>query len=179
MIVSCFFEEIFKLKNLLRKGWQVTDCWREVGRAESDAEHIFSCAILALYIMEKENLKLDHEKVLKLLLVHELCEIDAGDHTPLDDINSDEKFRLEYAGIQRLADDYGMDWMEELWLEFEEKKTPEAVFAKMIDKLECIMQSKIYSKTSNNPALYDEFYERSKSVVEGYEKFIDEIKWEK
>ena len=41
------------------------------------------------------------------------------------------------------------------------------------------MKSKIYSKTSTNPALYDEFYEHSKSVVEGYEKFIDEIKWEK
>lgn len=171
-----FFEEIFKLKNILREGWQVRDCWREVGRAESDADHSFSCAILALYIMEREKLDLDHEKVLKLLLIHELCEIDAGDHTPIDDINSDEKFRLEYAGIQRLSDEYDMDWMEELWLEFEEKKTPEARFAKMIDKLECVMQSKIYSKTSNRPELFEEFYLNAEHIVKDYKKFIDEIK---
>lgn len=176
--MSSFYEELFKLKTLLRKGWQVRDCWREVGRAESDGEHIFSCATLALYIMESEKLNLSHEKVLKLLLVHELCEIDAGDHTPLDDINSDEKFRLEYAGIQRLADDYQMDWMEELWLEFEEKKTPEAIFAKMIDKLECIMQSKIYAMKSNNKALFEEFYEHGRHLITGYEKYVDEIKWE-
>lgn len=176
--MSCFYEEIFKLKTLLRQGWQVRDCWREVGRAESDGEHIFSCAMLALYIMEREKLNLNHEKVLKLLLIHELCEIDAGDHTPIEDINSDEKFRLEYAGIQRLADDYNMDWMEELWLEFEEKKTPEARFAKMIDKLECIMQSKIYAIKSNNRDLFDEFYENGKHLIAGYEKYIDEIKWE-
>ena len=106
--MSSFYEEVFKLKTLLRKGWQVRDCWREVGRSESDAEHIFSCCVLAMDIMEREKLDLNKEKVFKLLLVHELCEIDAGDHTPLDDIQVDEKFRKEYAGIQRLADDYSM-----------------------------------------------------------------------
>ena len=68
-----FYKEIFKLKTLLRKGWVMRDvCDKGSGRVESDGEHIFSTALIAMIVMKKKNLKLDEAKVLKLALIHEL-----------------------------------------------------------------------------------------------------------
>ena len=49
--------------------------------------------MLAWKIMKQENLKLNHEKVFKLILCHELGEIDVGDITPVDQISYEEKYR--------------------------------------------------------------------------------------
>ena len=67
-----FYKEIFKLKNILRKGWLDRNACDIISkRFESDAEHVFSMAMLALDIMHKENLKLDEANVLKMILYHE------------------------------------------------------------------------------------------------------------
>ena len=173
--MSSLFEEIYKLKLIQRRGWILRDCCKEVGRTESDAEHCFSCMMLAIEIMEREKLDLDQLKVLKIIAVHELCEIDAGDHTPIDDITLEEKYRLELEGVKRLAKEHDLPWVLDLWLEFEEAKTPEAKFAKQMDKLDCIMQSKVYSKLEGRSELYQEFYEHGKNKIGDYQKYLDEI----
>ena len=63
--MATFYDEIYKLKNVLRQGWIYYDVTSEHKRFESDAEHTFSMAMLAFEIMEKENLNLDKEKTLE------------------------------------------------------------------------------------------------------------------
>ena len=60
----------------------------------------------------------------------------------------------------------------ELWLEFEENKTPEAKFVKRIDKLEAIKQSQVYSRQIENNDLFYEFYSQSKDIIGDYKKYL-------
>lgn len=164
------YEEIYKLKTLLRKGWVIRSACKD--RYESDAEHIFSSCILALEIINKEHLSLNQEKVLKMILYHEIGEIDAGDFTPKDKITKEEKYNLERIGVSRISQECNMPEILDLWLEFEENKTPEAQFVKRIDKLDAIMQSQIYEKQIDCKGLSQEFYETSKDIVCGFDKYI-------
>lgn len=152
-----FYDEIAKLKNILRKGWII----RNIGdhaRVESDAEHTFSIIMLALEVMQKKDLKLDQLKVIKMIAYHELCEIDAGDTTPFDHVSKEEKYKKELACVERLTKEYNMPEIKTLWLEFEENKTLEAQFVKKIDKYDAVMQSKVYSQMLKNDELYNEFH---------------------
>ncbi len=144
---------------------------RNVGehtRVENDGEHTFSMMMLALEFMSKEKTELDQQKVLKMIAYHELCEIDAGDTTPFDNVPKEEKHR-ELVCIERLASEYNMPEIKELWLEFEENTTPEAKFVKEIDKYDAVMQSKVYSKTLGDD-IYNEFHNSCK-FSDKYVKF--------
>lgn len=148
------FDEVFKMKNLLRRGWIL----REIpNRTESDAEHCFSMIMLALEIMSKNALKLDQLKVIKMISYHELGEIDVGDFTPVDKIDRKEKYQKELIGVKRISEQYEMPEILELWKEFEECVTPEAQFVKKLDKFDCVLQSKVYSEIYDRPELFEEF----------------------
>ena len=161
------FDEVFKMKNLLRRGWTI----REVpNRTESDAEHCYSMIMLALELMSKNDLKLDELKVLKMIAYHEIGEIDAGDFTPVDNITRKEKYEKEYIGVKRISDQYEMPEILALWEEFEENKTPEAQFVKRLDKFYCVLQSKVYSEMYNKPELFEEFKSNGKEYYEHMKK---------
>lgn len=79
--------------------------------------------------------------------MHELGEIDDGDITPHDGVNEKNKHALEEKGIRKIFSKlYDGDGYIDLWLEFDENKTPEARFVKQIDKLEMAMQAAVYAK---------------------------------
>lgn len=159
-----FYEEIFALKNVIRRGWILRNV---EGRLESDAEHTMSMIFLAIFLMQKNELKLDELKVIKMAAFHELCEIDAGDITPVDHIDKKTKYENELRAIERISSEYNMPEIKELWLEFEENKTPEAQFVKKLDKFDAVMQAKIYSeKGLAKPEVYDEFYQNSKKIAD-------------
>ncbi len=174
--MKSLYEEIFKLKTTLRAGWlvmQASDKKSGAGRVESDGEHAFSMAILALEIMKKEKLKLDELKVLKMVLYHEIGEIEFGDHcVRLENISREEKFEAENKCIKRISEEYDMPEILQLWLEFEENKTPEAKFVKEMDKLDAILQSKIYSSIKGDDDVFNEFYNSYKTLAEKYKKYI-------
>ena len=148
------FDEIFKMKNLLRRGWVLRDI---PNRTESDAEHCYSMIMLALEIMSKNDLKLDQLKVIKMISYHELGEIDAGDFTPVDKVDRKEKYLKELECVKRISKEYEMPEFLELWLEFEANITPEAQFVKKLDKFDCVLQSKVYSEAYDRPELFEEF----------------------
>lgn len=171
--MSKLYTEIYKLKTILRKGWLM----RNVGdyaRVESDAEHTFSMTILALEIITKESLKLNQEKVLKMILFHELGEIDYGDHTPHEHIPSAVKHENEQKCVERLAKECGMPEILSIWQEYEEGKTMEAQFVKKIDKLDAVMQSKVYSNISGNQDLFDEFKTNSLKIADEFKKYVED-----
>ena len=166
--METFYKEISKLKNLERRGWK--KCNVE-GRIESDAEHTFSMIMIALDIMNHNKTNLDELKVLKLIAYHELCEIDAGDVTPYDNISPEEKYEKEYECIKRLSKEYDMPEIKSYWLEYKELKTPESKFVKALDKIDAVEQSKIYSLTQNRPDIYQEFYSSNIATVESFKDY--------
>jgi len=168
-----FYEKISKLKNVERKGWKIRDVKNpENNRVESDAEHTFSMCMLAIKIMNAENLKLNQEKVLKMCLYHDLCEIEAGDTTPFDNLTKQAKYDKEIESIISVSYVADMPEILNLWKEFEEFKTPESKFVKAMDKLDMLMQAKVYAKVLNKPELVEEFYNSALPYIADYVKYI-------
>lgn len=159
-----FYEELFKLKTLLRTGW----LYRHVnGRVESDAEHVFSMLLVALRIMARKDMPLDQLKVVKMIAYHELGEIDVGDITPCDNVSREEKYEMELSAIRRIAAAYDMPEILSIWLEFEEGVSPEAQFVKALDKADAVEQARVYETHGLAlKGLYDEFYTRSQAQTD-------------
>ena len=163
-----FYEEISKLKAVKRRGWLMHKIPEE--DVETDAEHTFSMLLLAIELMEKNDLKLDKLKVLKMVAFHELCEIDAGDTVPADKIAPEEKYNREHASIKRLAKTYNMPEIETLWKEYENQTSPEGKFVEMLDRVDAILQAEKYSKRYNNPEIEMDFKTHAKAMYDQYKK---------
>ena len=170
--MKTYYDEIIDLKTLVRTGWTI--CFGEHnGRLETDAEHTFSCLMLALKIINDEKLELNHEKVMKMILYHEIGEIDVGDIPVIDTARRINKHELEQNAVLRFAQNHKTPEIIDLWNEFEECETREAKFCKMIDKLDTVLQAKKYSELYNKPEVYAEFYENAKDFIVGYEKYLE------
>ena len=133
-----------KLKDVIRTGWKDWKVKRD--RIESVAEHIFGVQMLAIGMYSEYQYNIDLSKVIFMLAVHELEEIYIGDLT-LFQISKEEKEKLGHEAIIKvLGDLLDKEQIINLILEFDERKTPEALFAYQCDKLECDLQSKIYDE---------------------------------
>ena len=154
--ILSFYMKYNQLKNIYRQGWlKVRIGLEHKEKCESIADHSFSVALLALTIIEKNKLKLDAFKCIKMGIIHELGEIYAGDFTPYDNITKEEKHIKEKEAILNVLEtlDKDNDFLE-LWEEFEERKTNEAKFIKNVDELEFLLQACAYG--------YDaKYFERS------------------
>ena len=129
-----FLIEADKIKNIFRIN-HITDGTRR----ENDAEHSWHLCLLAIILSEHANYKeLDLLKVLKMLLIHDIVEIDAGDAYVYDAAAKAAQHAKEVKAADRLfnilPDDQAKEYRA-LWDEFEERKTPEAKFAAGLDRL--------------------------------------------
>lgn len=134
-----------QLKYKIRSGWDETHWNVSKERIESIAEHVYGTCILALSIDSEFETHLDIGKVIKMLVLHELGEVVIGDITPFDNIAPEEKMEKEHVAIKEILGD--LIKKEEyfaLLLEFDERKTNEAIFAYHCDKLEADIQAKVY-----------------------------------
>ena len=133
-----------KLKDLIRTGWK--DWKVERDRIESVAEHIYGVQMLAIAMKSQYDYDIDISKVIFMLAIHELEEIYIGDLT-LFQISKEEKAKLGHDAIIKVLDSLiDKEQLINLILEFDERKTPEAIFAYQCDKLECDLQSKLYDE---------------------------------
>ena len=133
-----------KLKDVIRTGWVNWNVKRD--RVESIAEHIFGVQMLAIAMKSEYEYDIDIMKVIYMLAIHELGETIIGDLTQFQ-ISKDEKKNIEHRAVHNiLSTMLDGDKIEELFLEFDEAKTPEAKFAFQCDKLECDIQSKLYDQ---------------------------------
>jgi len=143
--IMSFYLLATRLKYKIRSGWDETHWNVSKERLESVAEHIYGTCILALSIDSEFETNLDIDKIIKMLVLHELGEVIIGDITPFDNITPEEKTKREHAAMKDVLGDLVKN--EEyfaLLLEFDEKKTREAVFAYLCDKLEADIQAKVY-----------------------------------
>lgn len=127
-----FMMEVEKLKGVLRKSKPVG-----LERYENSAEHSWHVCLSALMLKDYAKEPVDIDRVIRMLLIHDLGEIDAGDKIIYSSETPQQKSE-ELAGIQRLLQflpSKEQDYFLTLWQEFELGESPEARFAKAIDRI--------------------------------------------
>jgi len=140
---------VVKLKELPRAGWQKWHVKRE--RLESVAEHIFGVCFLAILIDSEFVPEVDINRVLKMLVLHELDELTIGDITPYDGIRDYQKTKQlgENSATDILSGLVKADECIGLIKEYNCGESPEAKFAKQCDKLEAVLQAKLYDSETD------------------------------
>ena len=145
-----------KLKDVIRTGWKNWHVKRD--RLESVAEHIYGVQMLAIAMYSEYNYDIDLKKVIMMLAIHELEEIIIGDYTYYQ-ITKEEKNKIGHEAIEKVLKDLiNKEEIKKLILEFDERKTKEAIFAYQCDKLECDLQCKLYDEehcVTMNSQVYD------------------------
>ncbi len=128
-----FIVEIDKLKTVLRRSYLI-----EAERRENSAEHSWHVAVMAMLLLEHAEEPVNVCRVLKMLLIHDIVEIDAGDTFCYDEEGALDKAERERQAAHRifgLLPEDQADELRRLWDEFEARVTPEAKFAAALDRL--------------------------------------------
>lgn len=132
-----FVAEVDKLKTVLRQSPLAAD-----DRRENDAEHSWHLALMVSVLAEHSDEPIDVGRTIELVVVHDLIEIYAGDTPLYDDEGRESQQQREEAAADRLfgllPDDQERRFRE-LWDEFEDRRTPEARFAKAIDRVQPLL----------------------------------------
>lgn len=162
-----FIKEIDKLKYIQRK----TKLFNS-DRHENDAEHSWHLAMMTLVLAEHSNKPIDVLKVLKMVLIHDVVEIDAGDTFIYDSTKSHTNTEEELIAAKRIFGLLPIEQAEEfitIWKEFEDGTTDEAKFAKSMDWFEPLLQN-----ASNHGGTWAEFnvsyetvYDKKKIIKNG------------
>ena len=132
-----FILEIDKLKTIYRQSL-ITD----KSRYENDAEHSWHLAIMAFLLAEHVEEEVDILKVIKMVLMHDLVEIDAGDTYCYDEKAKLDKREREEKCAKRIFEMLPKEqcqMMYDLWEEFELMETPEAKYAAALDRLQPVL----------------------------------------
>ena len=185
-----FLTEIGKLKDTRRTGWVL----REVKNPESIADHTFRTALMVWVLAKKRGF--DIEKLIKMALVHDLCEVYAGVRTPYDDLVAEhpeqkkeilskwrhqlqderkrrdsEKTSEERESLDRVVESLPSelrDEFRELWFEFEEGFSKEGRFLRQVDRVENLLQALEYKRRGEEFAM-GPWWEQIKEVVDDKE----------
>ena len=132
-----FMLELDKMKNIYRQTYVLHE-----DRKENDAEHSWHLAILAFLLAEYASVPIDVTKVMKMVLVHDVVEIDAGDTYCYDEGGNKTKAEREEKSAQRVFGLLPDDQKEEfysLWREFEDNQTNDSKFAAVLDKMKPVI----------------------------------------
>jgi putative hydrolase of HD superfamily len=134
-----FLNEADRLKSIVRG---TTLC--DGSRYENSAEHSWHLALYALVLSDQAGPEVDLGLAIKMLIVHDIVEIDAGDNPIFGEFDAAEMEQLEQAAADRifglLPNDIAID-LRAIWDEFEAAATPTAQFAKSLDRFQPPMQN--------------------------------------
>ena len=162
MVILDFFKNALNLKNISRQGW-IDKLSME--HPESVADHSYSMAIMGMVISDLENY--DSEKMLKMILLHDLAESKIGDYTP-HQISKENKMTIENNAYDEIIDtlpdsiklQYGT-----IWEEYQNQKSPESIIVHQIDKLEMVLQAKMYQKGGASLEVVESFFKSAESEI--------------
>lgn len=174
-----FIIEIDKLKSIWRQTTLI-----DGSRRENDAEHSWHLAVMTMLLSEYANKKdIDVLRVMKMVIIHDLVEIDAGDTFAYDQEGYKDKEKREEEAANRIFSILPKDQYKEiyhLWREFEEGHTPEARFAAALDRVQPLLHN-YYTEggtwKQHNVTL-DQVTKRFEPIKEGSEvlgKLVEEI----
>ena len=132
-----FIVEIDKVKNIFRQ-----TLLADGNRKENDAEHSWHIALMAILLKEYAEEEVDVLKVMTMVLLHDLVEIDAGDTYAYDTVAAASKREREVKAADRifgmLPEDQG-SYFRALWDEFEEYETADAKYAHLLDNFQPLL----------------------------------------
>lgn len=175
-----FILEVDKVKQIVRQTY-LTDG----SRKENDAEHSWHLALMAVLLKEYANEEVDLEKVIPMVLIHDLVEIDAGDTYAYDQAGLKTQRERETKAADRifgmLPEDQGTKFRD-LWEEFEAYETAEAKFAHVLDNCQPLIlndasggkswqehtvhKSQIYKRNEHTGEGSMEIWEYMKQLIE-------------
>lgn len=179
-----FIVEVDKVKNIFRQTYLA-----DSNRKENDAEHSWHLALMAVLLKEYSEEEVDLKKVIPMVLIHDLVEIDAGDTYAYDAAGNADKREREERAADRifglLPKDQGQTFRE-LWEEFEAYATPDAKFAHLLDNFQPLLlndasdglswtehqvkKSQIYKRNEHIPETSGEIWEYMQSLIEKHIK---------
>lgn len=162
-----FITEVDKLKEIFRQTINT-----QSRRAENDAEHSWHLCLCVIVLAEHANAPINVLRVLKMVILHDLVEIDAGDTFAYDTARMADQHAREAVAADRIFGLLPADQAREfraLWDEFEEKQTPEARFAAAVDRfqpmlLNCLTQGAAWNR---HGVTHDRVVARNRHVAEG------------
>jgi putative hydrolases of HD superfamily len=161
-----FIKEIDKIKYIQRKTKLINS-----DRHENDAEHSWHLAMMTIVLAEHSNTPIDILKVLKMVLIHDIVEIDTGDTFLFDTKKNHTNTQEETLAAKRIFGMLPTEQAEEfiaIWEEFEAGESNESKFAKSMDRFEPVLQN-----TSNKGGTWAEFnvgYEKVHQKLSGIQK---------
>ena len=170
-----FIREIDKVKNIYRQTYLA-----DGRRKENDAEHSWHIALMAVLLQEYVP-DADAARVMTMVLIHDLVEIDAGDTYAYDEAGKATQRAREEAAAKRifgiLPEDQAL-WVRELWEEFEAYETAEAKFARVMDNCQPLLLTDAQGGKSwrEHGVKKSQIYGRDSRVHEGSEKIWEYMK---
>ena len=134
-----FILEIDKLKTVLRQTLLI-----DKSRRENSAEHSWHLAVMAMLLAEYAVEPIDQLRAIKMLLIHDIVEVDAGDTFAYDTVGNSHKDEREQRAADRLfgllPPEHGRE-LRALWDEFEARQTPESKYANALDRLQPLLHN--------------------------------------
>ncbi len=173
-----FIVEIDKVKNIFRQNY-ISDG----SRRENDAEHSWHLAMMAFILVDHAPVEVDLLKVIKMVLIHDLVEIDAGDTFLYDTLAYQDKEAREEKAAKRLfsilPDDQNQTLLS-LWYEFEHQESKEAQYAADLDGIHPIINNyltkgagwKKYKVTAENVLIRKAHIEKASPLLWEYTKSL-------
>lgn len=165
-----FIVEVDKVKKIMRQTYL-----SDASRKEDDAEHSWHLALMAVLLKEYSNEEVDLSKVIPMVLIHDLVEIDAGDTYAYSGESAAVTETRERKAAERvfgiLPEDQGKVFRD-LWEEFEAYETPEAKFAHVLDNCQPMLLNDASNGLSwtEHQVRKSQIYKRNEHTAEGSRK---------
>ena len=165
-----FIVEVDKVKKIMRQTYL-----SDASRKEDDAEHSWHLALMAVLLKEYSNEDVDLTKVIPMVLIHDLVEIDAGDTYAYSGESAAVTEARERKAAERvfgiLPEDQGKVFRD-LWEEFEAYETPEAKFAHVLDNCQPMLLNDASNGLSwtEHQVRKSQIYKRNEHTAEGSRK---------
>ena len=175
-----FIVEVDKVKNIFRQTYL-----SDGERKENDAEHSWHLALSAILLKEYVSEEVDLLKVITMVLIHDLVEIDAGDTYAYDSEGAKDKREREEKAADRIFGILPIEqgqYFRELWEEFEAYETEDAKYAHLLDNFQPLLlndasggksweehgvhRSQVYKRNERIPETSEIIWEQMKEIIQ-------------
>jgi putative hydrolases of HD superfamily len=162
--IILLFQSILQLKYVKRSGWTSKV---QVPNPESVGDHTYSMCTISMIL--SDILGLDTERIMKMVLLHDLAESITGDYSP-EEISKKQKLKEENKAMNSILSNIPFNirsHYKEIWKEYVLNKTESARFVHRVDKLEMALQAKRYTNDNSHFSdSFNQFFESAKNAIQ-------------